>query len=112
MEVVLAPGPVDVEPDLTAAEWIFLGCELHGTLRWLHRRRMVDAAAAELRQIGWYVVKSASPLTTWLPPAKTIRPHAAFSPSIADASAGSGVALAGAAGQRLHGVFDARFLGS
>ena len=46
------PQETVLPPDLTAAEWIFLGCELRGTLGWLHRRRMEDTAAAELRQIG------------------------------------------------------------
>ena len=46
------PQETVLPPDLTAAEWIFLGCELRGPLGWLHRRRMENIAAAELRKIG------------------------------------------------------------
>ena len=50
--VAWVPQETLLPPDLTAAEWIFLGCELRGAFGWLHRGRMDDAAAAALRKIG------------------------------------------------------------
>ncbi len=45
--------------DLTAAEWIFLGCELRGPLGWLQRRAMHAGAQAALAAIDCTVVPTA-----------------------------------------------------
>ena len=46
--VAWVPQETLLPPDLTVAEWIFLGCELHGRLGWLRQRAMHEAAEAEL----------------------------------------------------------------
>jgi rhamnose transport system ATP-binding protein len=46
------PQETLLPPDLTAAEWIFLGDELCGPLGWLRRAKMRDAATETLRTLG------------------------------------------------------------
>lgn len=53
------PQETVLPPDLTVAEWIFLGCELRGRLGRLHTRAMHDGAAAALHQIGCQVAPRA-----------------------------------------------------
>ncbi len=45
--------------DLTAAEWVFLGCELRGRLGWLQRRAMHEAARAAFAAIDCTVAPTA-----------------------------------------------------
>jgi len=50
--IAWVPQEVLLPPDVTASEWIFLGCELRSPLGWLRQRAMHDAAAAALRAVG------------------------------------------------------------
>ncbi len=50
--IAWVPQEVLLPPDLTATEWIFLGCELRTRCGWLRQRAMQDAAAAVLRTLG------------------------------------------------------------
>ena len=50
--IAWVPQEVLLPPDLTATDWIFLGCELRTRCGWLRQRAMHDAAAAVLRTLG------------------------------------------------------------
>jgi ABC-type sugar transport system ATPase subunit len=45
------PQETVLPPDLTAAEWVFLGRERRGRLGWLQRRRMDEGTATALRAL-------------------------------------------------------------
>lgn len=46
------PQETELPPDLRASDWLFLGAELRGKLRWLRQREMQVAAAAALAAVG------------------------------------------------------------
>jgi ABC-type sugar transport system ATPase subunit len=50
--VAWVPQEPELPPDCTAEEWIFLGHELRGRLRWLRQTEMRARAAAALAAIG------------------------------------------------------------
>jgi ABC-type sugar transport system ATPase subunit len=57
--VAWVPQETVLPPDLTAAEWIFLGDELCGRFGWLRRAAMRDAATEALHDLGASVAASA-----------------------------------------------------
>ena len=59
LKVAWVPQETELAPDLTAAEWIFLGAEQRGTFRLLRREAMREAAAQWLDAIGCRVAPSA-----------------------------------------------------
>jgi ABC-type sugar transport system ATPase subunit len=59
LPVAWVPQETELPPDLTAADWIFLGAEQRGTFRLLRREAMRQAAAHSLAAIGCRVAPTA-----------------------------------------------------
>ena len=71
--VAWVPQETLLPPDLTAAEWIFLGDELCGPFGWLRRAAMRDAATEVLHRLGARVAAEARLGTLTAPQRKQVQ---------------------------------------
>jgi len=67
------PQETLLPPDLRVADWIFLGRELRGRMRWMRNHAMLDGAATALRAIGCAAAPSARLGSLSLPQRKQVQ---------------------------------------